>query len=67
VCGIAGFSDAIQSVMDRTSGGKIMVFPSLPDQGLVRLKDLAEQLPHVAEKMVDGRWTKAAEDALLGR
>jgi threonine dehydrogenase-like Zn-dependent dehydrogenase len=67
VCGIAGFTDAIQSVMDRTSGGKIMVFPSLPDQGLVRLKDLAEKLPHVAEKMVGGRWTKAAEDALLGR
>lgn len=67
VSGIAGFSDAIQSVMDRTSGGKIMVYPSLPDQGLVRLKDLAQQLPHVAEKMVGGRWTKAAEDALLGR
>lgn len=67
VCGIAGFSDAIQSVMDRTSGGKIMVFPSLPDQGLVRLKDLSEKLPHVAEKMIGGRWTKAAEDALLGR
>jgi threonine dehydrogenase-like Zn-dependent dehydrogenase len=67
VTGMAGFKDAIQSVMDRTSGGKIMVFPSLPDQGLVRLQDLAEQLPHVAEKMVGGRWTKAAEDALLGR
>ncbi len=67
ICGIAGFKDAIQSVMDRTSGGKIMVFPQLPDQGLVRLKDLADTLPHVAEKMVDGRWTRAAEDALLGR
>ncbi|HPZ49240.1 MAG TPA: alcohol dehydrogenase catalytic domain-containing protein [Propionibacteriaceae bacterium] len=67
ITGIAGFKDAIQSVMDRTSGGKIMVYPQLADQGLVRLKDLAETLPHVAEKMVDGRWTKAAEDALLGR
>jgi len=67
ICGIAGFEDAIQSVMDRTSGGKIMVFPSLPDQGLVRLVDLPEKLPHVAAKMVGGRWTKDAEDALLGR
>ncbi len=67
ITGIAGFKDAIQAVMDRTSGGKIMVYPQLADQGLVRLQDLAETLPHVAEKMVDGRWTKAAEDALLGR
>lgn len=67
VCGIAGFPDAIQSVMDRTSGGKIMVFPSLPDLGLIRLQDLGQKLPHVAEKLVAGRWTKDAEDALLGR
>ncbi len=67
ICGIAGFSDAIQSVMDRTSGGKIMVFPSLPDQGLVRLKDLSATRPDVAAAMVDGRWTRAAEDLLLGR
>ncbi len=67
ITGIAGFPDAIQAVIDRTSGGKIMVFPQLADQGFVRLKDLAATRPDVAEKMVDGRWTKAAEDALLGR
>ncbi len=67
VCGIAGFSDAIESVMNRTSGGKIMVFPSLPDLCLIRLKDLPEKLPEVAAKLADGLWTKQAEDALLGR
>ncbi len=66
VCGIAGFPDAIQSVIDRTSGGKIMVYPSLPDLGLVRLADLADHLPEVAALLDNGRWTIAAERALLG-
>lgn len=67
VCGIAGFFDAIQSVIDRTSGGKIMVFPSLVDLGLVRLVDMPEKLPEVAALLKDGRWTVEAERALLGR
>ena len=67
VCGIAGFDDAIAAVMNRTSGGKIMVYPALADLGLVRLVDLPHVLPHVAEKLHRGRWTRAAEDALLGR
>ena len=65
VCGIAGFSDAIQAVIDRTSGGKIMVFPSLVDLGLVRLVDMPEKLPHVAALLDNGRWTVEAERALL--
>ncbi|MFV0428757.1 MAG: alcohol dehydrogenase catalytic domain-containing protein [Arachnia sp.] len=66
VTGMAGFRDAIQSVMDRTSGGKIMVYPMLHDLGLVRLADMPEALPHVAEKLNNGVWTKQAEEALLG-
>ena len=66
VTGMAGFADAIRSVIDRTSGGKIMVYPALPDQGLVRLKDLPDALPHVAVLLRDGLWTKEAEDAFLG-
>lgn len=65
VCGMAGFTDAIDAVNNRTSGGKIMVYPHLTNLGLVRLSDLPEQLPEVAAAMVDGRWTKAAEAALL--
>ncbi len=65
ITGMAGFADAIQSVMDRTSGGKIVVYPQLHDQGLVRLVDLAAQLPHVAERLDQGRWTVAAEEALI--
>ncbi len=65
ITGMAGFADAIASVINRTSGGKIMVFPSLHDLGLIRLADMAEKLPHVAAKLNNGRWTKEAEEALL--
>lgn len=65
ITGMAGFGDAIQSVIDRTSGGKIMVYPSLREQGLVRLQDLADTLPSVAALLDDGLWTKAAEEELL--
>ena len=65
VCGMAGFQDAIDAVNNRTSGGKIMVYPSLPDLGLIRLSELAEKLPAVAAAMDGTRWTKAAEAVLL--
>ncbi|MDO5067551.1 MAG: alcohol dehydrogenase catalytic domain-containing protein [Propionibacteriaceae bacterium] len=65
VTGMAGFADAIGSVINRTSGGKIMVFPMLHDLELTRLVDMETKLPHVAAKLKDGRWTKEAEEALL--
>lgn len=65
VSGMAGVADALAAVNNRTSGGKIMVYPMLHDLGMVRLADLAEQLPEVAAAMVDGRWGPAAEAALL--
>ena len=65
VTGMAGFDDAIASVMNRTSGGKIMVYPALHDLPLTRLVEMPEKLPHVAAKLADGVWTKEAEEALL--
>jgi threonine dehydrogenase-like Zn-dependent dehydrogenase len=65
VTGMAGVADAIESVNNRTSGGKIMVYPMLPDLGLTTLDELAEKLPTVAAALDAGRWTKAAEAALL--
>ncbi len=65
VTGMAGFRDAIDSVINRTSGGKIMVFPQLHDLGLVRLVDMAAKLPEVAAKLNNGLWTIEAEKALL--
>jgi len=62
---MAGVADGIDAVNNRTSGGKIMVYPMLPDLGMIQLAELADKLPTVAAAMVDGRWTKAAEAALL--
>ena len=65
VAGFEGVADALQAVEARTSGGKIMVYPSLPDLGLVRLSELGERFPTVQAKLRDGQWTKAAEQELL--
>ena len=65
VTGIAGFEDAMDAVINRTSGGKIMVYPQLHNLGFTRLADMPATLPHVAEKLNDGIWTKEAEEALL--
>jgi hypothetical protein len=65
VSGFEGVADALAAVAARTASGKIMVYPTLPDLGLVRLSELGELYPSVAAKLEDGRWTKAAEVELL--
>ncbi len=65
VTGMEGVRDALAAVEARTSGGKIVVYPSLPEMGLVRLADLPQRLPGVAGRMRDGRWTRDAEAELL--
>ena len=65
ITGMEGVTDALAAVEARTSGGKIVVYPALHDLGMVRLSELAARLPAVARELRDGRWTRAAEDALL--
>jgi threonine dehydrogenase-like Zn-dependent dehydrogenase len=65
VAGLEGVADALAAVEGRTAVGKIMVYPSLPDMGLVRLSELGDRFPSVAAAFQDGRWTKAAEQELL--
>lgn len=65
VTGIAGVKDALAAVENRTSGGKIMVYPQLHDLGLTRLADLPKAFPVVAAEMTDGLWNRAAEKMLL--
>jgi hypothetical protein len=65
VCGMEGIEDALAAVEARTSGGKIVVYPQLHELGMVRLSELAGRLPVVAAALRDGRWTRAAEEALL--
>ena len=45
--------------------GKIVVYPSCKGLGLTKLTDLADVHPEVAAKLVDGAWSKAAEDTLV--
>ncbi|MDR0848539.1 MAG: alcohol dehydrogenase catalytic domain-containing protein [Propionibacteriaceae bacterium] len=65
VTGMAGVVDAIESVNNRTSQGKIMVYPYLHNLGLTRLVEMPEKMPKVAAALKDGLWTKAAEEALI--
>jgi threonine dehydrogenase-like Zn-dependent dehydrogenase len=65
VSGMEGVADALAAVEARTSGGKIVVYPALHESGLVRLSEMAAHRPSVAAALEEGRWTRAAEEALL--
>ena len=67
VAGMEGVADALAAVQARTSGGKIVIYPALGSVGLVRLDELPSRFPEVAAALDDGRWTRAAEEALLAR
>ena len=65
VTGMEGVSDALAAVEARTSGGKIVVYPSLHETGMIRVSELGERVPAAAAGLRNGRWTRAAEDAFL--
>ena len=65
VTGMEGVRDALAAVEGRTSGGKIVVYPGLPEMGMIRLGELPERLPAVAAHLRNGLWTRAAESELL--
>ena len=66
VSGMAGVADALEAVRARTSGGKIVIYPQLTSLGMVTLTEMEGQMPEVAAALEEGRWTRAAEEALLG-
>lgn len=65
VAGFEGVGAALEAVEGRTLPGKIVVYPALPDLGLVRLSELEARFPAVADQLATGTWTRAAEEALL--
>jgi threonine dehydrogenase-like Zn-dependent dehydrogenase len=65
VTGMAGATDGLAAVENRTLAGKIIVYPMLHDLPLTPLSTLATAYPSVAAKLDSGRWTKAAEEELL--
>jgi len=65
ISGMAGAIDGMAAVENRTLAGKIIVYPSLHDVGLIPLSQLASHFPTVAAKLNGGFWCKAAEKELL--
>ena len=65
ISGMEGVTEVLAAVEARTTGGKIVVYPALHELGMVRLAEMAVRFPTVAANLRDGRWTRAAEGALL--
>ena len=65
ISGMAGATDGIKAIENRTLAGKIIVYPSLHNVPLIPLGDLHLHYPTVAAKLDHGQWTKAAETELL--
>jgi threonine dehydrogenase-like Zn-dependent dehydrogenase len=65
VCGLDGAIDGIKAVENRSIAGKIIVYPACKGLGLTPLAKLKEKMPHVAEHLNNGLWTKQAEIKLL--
>lgn len=58
--------EGIDSVKKGSFPGKIVIFPQIPDMGLIPLTELEKELPTVAAKLDEGpTWTKEAEEELL--
>jgi len=67
VSGLAGAIDGIRAVEKRLVAGKIVVYPDCKELGLVRIGDMAAEMPEVASELAGGAagWNKAAEQRLL--
>jgi hypothetical protein len=65
VSGMAGATDGIAAVENRTLAGKILVYPMLHELGLTPLSELPKKFPTVAAKLQNGNWCRAAELELL--
>lgn len=65
ISGMAGATEGIAAVENRTLAGKIIVYPMLHDLGLIPLTELHVRFPTVADKLDHGKWTREAEQELL--
>ena len=65
ISGLEGATAGIRAVENRSIAGKIIVYPACRDLGLVRLEELAEKMPDVAECLKHGLWTRLAGKKLL--
>ena len=65
VSGMAGATDGIKAIENRTLAGKIIVYPSLHNVPLIPLNELHKKYPTVAALLKDGQWNKQAEAEFL--
>ncbi len=65
VTGMAGAIDGLNAVKNRTIAGKIVVYPQLGDFPLLELDELTARYPTLKPLLINGCWSKAAEEALL--
>lgn len=65
VCGLAGATNGIRAVENRSIAGKIVVYPACKDLPLVPLEKLSKKMPEVAGCLNNGLWTGEAEQKLL--
>lgn len=65
VSGFGGAIEGLEAVRDGKVSGKILVYPALGDFPLTSLEELAERYPSIGERLIDGNWSKAAEEELL--
>jgi threonine dehydrogenase-like Zn-dependent dehydrogenase len=65
ISGMAGATDGIKAIENRTLAGKIIVYPMLHEVPLIPLAELHKHFPTVAAKLTDGQWNRDAERELL--
>ncbi len=65
ITGLNGAIDGLHAVEKQSIDGKILVYPDCKGVTLTTLPELETRMPQVYEKLLNGVWTKAAEDTLL--
>jgi len=65
VSGLKGAVEGIRAVENHSIAGKIIVYPACKGMGLIRLDELKDKMPSVAEELDNNLWTKRAEKKLM--
>jgi len=65
VAGLGAAVEGIRAVENRSIAGKIIVYPACKNLKLIKLEDLQNDFPQIAEKLDSGLWTLQAEKELL--
>jgi D-arabinose 1-dehydrogenase-like Zn-dependent alcohol dehydrogenase len=67
ISGLEGAAEGLRAMETRAVTGKIIVYPWCRGLGLVKLEELGQALPEVAEALENGVWNRRAEERLAQR